>query len=51
MKTGPGIVAFRAFAAMLTALVGSVVLLIARQSWSGYAAAARQPLWLWSGSL
>jgi transporter family-2 protein len=40
-----------AFAAVLTALVGSVVLVVARQSWSGYAAAIRQPLWLWTGSL
>ena len=39
-----------AFAAALTALIGAVVLLVARQSWSGYAAAARQPAWLWTAS-
>jgi transporter family-2 protein len=40
-----------AFAAMLTALAGCVVLVVARQSWSGYAAAVRQPIWLWTGAL
>jgi len=38
-----------AFAALVTAVIGSAVLLVARQSWSGYGAAVRQPIWLWSG--
>ena len=38
-----------AFAGVVTAVITSAVLLVARQSWSGYAAAVRQPLWLWSG--
>lgn len=38
-----------AFAALVTVAIGAAVLLVARQSWSGYAAAVRQPAWLWSG--
>jgi len=38
-----------AFAAVVTAMIAAAVLLVARQSWSGYAAAAREPVWLWSG--
>ena len=34
----------------LTALLATVLLLVARQSLAGYAAAARQPVWLWSGA-
>ena len=30
-------------------VIAAAVLLVARQSWSGYAAAVRQPVWLWSG--
>ena len=40
-----------AFAACVTAVVGAGVLFVARQSWSGYAAAARQPVWLWTGGV
>lgn len=39
-----------AFATALTACFASVLLLLVRQSLDGYAAAARQPLWLWSGA-
>ena len=38
-----------AFAAVVTTMIAAAVLLVARQSWSGYAAAVRQPIWLWSG--
>ena len=38
-----------AFAGVVTTVITAAVLLVARQSWSGYAAAARQPVWLWSG--
>ncbi len=38
-----------AFAAVVTTVIAAAVLLVARQSWSGYAAAARQPVWLWTG--
>lgn len=44
-----GTVEALAFAAVVTAVIGAAVLLVARQSWSGYATAARQPVWLWSG--
>jgi transporter family-2 protein len=36
-----------ALATALTAVIGAVVLLVGRQSFDGYAVAARQPLWLW----
>jgi len=39
-----------AFATLLTALIGAVVLLIGRGSLSGYAAAAHQPVWLWTAA-
>jgi len=39
-----------AFAAFLTALIGLVLLLVARRSLSGYVDAARQPVWLWSAA-
>ena len=39
-----------AFAALLTGAIGFVVLLVARQSFAGYAHAARQPVWLWSAA-
>jgi bacterial/archaeal transporter family-2 protein len=38
-----------AFATVVTMVIAAAVLLVARQSWSGYAAAVRQPVWLWSG--
>ncbi len=40
-----------AFAGLVTATLAATVLLVARQSWSGYGAAVRQPLWLWSGGV
>jgi bacterial/archaeal transporter family-2 protein len=39
-----------AFATLLTALIGAVVLLIGRGGLGGYADAARQPVWLWSAA-
>jgi transporter family-2 protein len=39
-----------AFATMLTAVLAGALLLVARQSLSGYGDAARQPAWLWSGA-
>jgi bacterial/archaeal transporter family-2 protein len=39
-----------AFATLLTALLAGALLLVARQSLSGYASAARQPPWLWSAA-
>jgi transporter family-2 protein len=39
-----------AFAAILTAVIGFVLLLVARQSLAGYSAASRQPVWLWSAA-
>jgi bacterial/archaeal transporter family-2 protein len=40
-----------AWAATLTAVLALAVLLVARQSLSPVAEAARQPLWLWSGAI
>ena len=39
-----------AFATALTAALAFVLLVVVRQSAGGYAAAARQPVWLWSGA-
>ena len=39
-----------AFATFLTALISAALLLVAQQSFAGYAAAARQPPWLWSAA-
>jgi bacterial/archaeal transporter family-2 protein len=39
-----------AFATLLTALIGAGALLIGRASLSGYAEAARQPVWLWTAA-
>ncbi len=46
-----GVFAALAWAAMLTALLALGLLLVARQSFDGIAAAARQPVWLWTGSI
>ena len=46
-----GITAALAFATMLTALFAGAVLLVTRHGLGGYAEAARQPVWLWTGSL
>jgi bacterial/archaeal transporter family-2 protein len=40
-----------AFATVLSAALATVVLLVARGSFDGFAASARQPPWLWSGAL
>lgn len=40
-----------AWATTLTALLALALLLVARQGFSELAAAARQPVWLWSGAL
>ncbi len=40
-----------AFATLLTALIGAALLLVGRGSVDGYAAAARQPVWLWTAAL
>jgi len=39
-----------AFATFLTAVIGLVLLLVARRSLTGYVDAARQPVWLWSAA-
>lgn len=39
-----------AFATLLTALIGAAVLLVGRGGLNGYAAAARQPVWLWTAA-
>ena len=46
-----GVFGALAFATALTALAAGVLLLVARQSFDSYSAAARQPVWLWSGAL
>jgi bacterial/archaeal transporter family-2 protein len=46
-----GITAALAFATMLTAVFAGAVLLVTRHGLGGYAEAARQPPWLWIGSL
>jgi transporter family-2 protein len=46
-----GILEALAFSAVGTALITAVALLVVRQSFDGYAVAARQPPWLWIGAL
>ena len=46
-----GILEALAFSALGTALITAVVLVVVRGSFDGYAAAARQPPWLWIGSV
>ena len=46
-----GILEALAFSALGTALIAAVVLLVVRGSFDGYAAAARQPPWLWIGGV
>jgi transporter family-2 protein len=46
-----GIAAALAFATMLTAVFAAVMLLVTRHGLGGYADAARQPVWLWTGSV
>lgn len=40
-----------AFATFLTALLAAVLLVIGRQTVTGYADGARSPVWLWSAAL
>jgi transporter family-2 protein len=40
-----------AFSSALQALLTAVLVLAFRQGFGGYAAAARQPLWLWAGGV
>ena len=46
-----GILEALAFSALGTAVITGVVLLAVRHSFGGYAAASRQPPWLWIGAL
>ena len=46
-----GIVEALAFSALGTALITGTVLLVVRHGVGGYAAAARQPPWLWIGAV
>jgi transporter family-2 protein len=46
-----GIASALAFATFLTAVFAAGVLLVTRHGLGGYADAARQPAWLWIGSL
>jgi transporter family-2 protein len=46
-----GILEALAFSALGTAVITAVVLVVVRQSVHGYAAAARQPAWLWLGAV
>lgn len=46
-----GVLEALAFAALGTAVITGVVLVVVRQSFDGYAAAARQPAWMWLGAL
>jgi transporter family-2 protein len=45
-----GILEALAFSTLGTALIAAVALLVLRGSFDGYAAAARQPPWLWIGA-
>lgn len=46
-----GIIEALAFSTVVSVIVGLTLLLAARQSFHGVAAAVRQPLWLWTGGL
>jgi bacterial/archaeal transporter family-2 protein len=46
-----GVFGALAWATTLTALLAVALLLVARQGFGEFAAAARQPVWLWSGAL
>jgi transporter family-2 protein len=45
-----GVFGALAWATTLTALLAVALLLVARQGFAEFAAAARQPVWLWSGA-
>jgi bacterial/archaeal transporter family-2 protein len=46
-----GVFGALAWATTLAAFLAVAVMLVARQSFGEFAAAARQPVWLWSGAL
>lgn len=46
-----GVFGALAWATSLAALLAIVLMLVARQSFGEFAAAAREPVWLWSGAL
>jgi transporter family-2 protein len=46
-----GIFAALAFSTLVTAAIALALLLVARHSLAGYAGAAHQPVWLWSGAV
>jgi bacterial/archaeal transporter family-2 protein len=46
-----GVLPALAFSTAVTAVLATAILLAARQSLSGYAAAVRQPAWLWLGGV
>ena len=46
-----GVFGALAWATTLAALLAVAVMLVARQGFGEFAAAARQPVWLWSGAL
>ena len=46
-----GVFGALAWATMLTALLAVTLMLVARQGFGEFAAAARQPVWLWTGAL
>jgi transporter family-2 protein len=46
-----GVFAALAWATILTATLAVALLLVARQTLSGLADAARQPVWLWTGAM
>jgi transporter family-2 protein len=46
-----GVFGALAWATTLAALLAVALMLVARQSFGEFAAAARQPVWLWSGAL
>jgi transporter family-2 protein len=46
-----GVFGALAWATSLAAILAVALLLVTRQSFGGFTAAARQPVWLWSGAL
>jgi bacterial/archaeal transporter family-2 protein len=46
-----GIFGAVAFSTLVSAVIGITALLVVRQSFGGIGAAARQPIWLWTGGM
>jgi transporter family-2 protein len=46
-----GIIGAVAFSTLISAVIGITALLVVRQSFGGIGAAARQPVWLWTGGV